>query len=300
MQRILRYLPIWLALVLIPLVSQGKGVTTTAATPSIAGQTVTAPVGTIAYTSVRGGVPNIFVVHTDGTAPHLLIPNAAMPALSPNGSKLAFARGKDIYVANIDGSGIRPVTDNAGVMLAIHPAFNAAGNGLVYALGPEATGGPFAIEMVNLDGSGQKVVATNGLDPIYTPDGIDIVFAREGTIQMMAIPHMGQPGFQPSALIAPGLAAHLRSPAISPNAAYFAYTILPAQGPQIPGIRLVTNTGQRTDTGWETGAAQPAFSPDGTRIAFTRLGDIFVKPILDGTQLRLTSGGVNGDPVWLK
>jgi Tol biopolymer transport system component len=287
MQRTLYALPLWLALVLIPLASWGQ-------------QTPTR-VALVAFSAMPPGAtaPNIYIVPANGTYTiRLLIPNASWPAISADGSKLAFVRGQDLYVANYDGTAIRAITHHATTVQVAHPAFNAAGNGLVFALGtPNA---PFAIAMINLDGSGETTVASNGLDPIFTPEGANIVFANANTIDLMPLPSIGQQGLQPSPIVTAVPTAVLRFPAFSVRTAFSAYTSTPTQG-AIPSIRLVSYAGgQRQDTIWETDATQPAFSADGLRIAFMRQGDIYMKPVTGGAVTRLTSGGMNSEPAWFK
>ena len=58
----------------------------------------------------------IYSVNMDGTALTKLIAVGTDPAVSPNGHKLLFVRGDqnfDLYVANIDGTGIRRLTKTA-------------------------------------------------------------------------------------------------------------------------------------------------------------------------------------------
>ena len=284
MERILRYVPVWLALVLVPLAGL-------AATP------VAAPAALIAYTSVRGGVPSIFVTTSTGTGQgRLLIPNASWPALSTDGSKLAFVQGQNICVANFDGSGARPITNHTTAVQVAHPAFNAAGTGLVFAMKTPTTS--FSIMAINLDGSGETSVTSPGLDPIFTPDGVNIVFANANTLEMMATNHMGNQ-IQPAPMLSQAPTSVLRFPAFSPRTPFEAFTLFQTAG-AIPSICLVSFAGQRQTTVWETNALQPAFSADGTHIAFMQQGDIYMKAIAGGTVTRLTVGGNNAEPVWLK
>jgi Tol biopolymer transport system component len=284
MQRILQYLPLCLALVLVPLMGQAQ---------------VATQATLVVFCAMPNGAPSIFIAPSNGTGKQrLLIPNASWPAVSPDGSKLAFVRGQDIYLANFDGSGIRAITNHAATVQVAHPAFNAAGNALVFALG--APNAPFAVETVNLDGSGETTVAANGLDPIYTPDGAAIVFAYANNIEMMALPRPGVQGFQPTPIASQGPTAVLRFPAFSPRTAFSAYSFAQTPG-AVPSICLLSyGGGQRQTTVWQTNATEPAFSPDGTRIAFMREGDIYVASVKGGAAVRITSGGVNSEPVWLK
>lgn len=68
--------------------------------------------------------------------------------------------------------------------------------------------------------------------------------------------------------------------------------------PQIFRIQTAGSGLQQITTGAKP-ATQPAFSPDGTRLVFTRLGSGIFRVNLDGTGLkRLTSGVRDTFPVW--
>jgi len=256
--------------------------------------------GFVAFSAMPAGslIPNIYVVLASGTGrERLLIPNASWPAVSTDGSILAFVRGQNIYLANYDGSGIRAITNHAATVQVAHPAFNAVGNVVIFAMGSPTT--PFAVVAVNIDGSGETTITPNGLDPTFTPDGTQIVFALANTIDILPVNHLGD-NLQPSAIVTQVPSVFLRYPVFSPRTQFSAYTFAPSLT-AVPSIRLISfANGQRNDSKWEVNATQPAFSPDGKRIAFTRDGDIYVKSVVGGAPIRLTSGRVNSEPVWMK
>ena len=75
----------------------------------------------IAYTSYRRGVPDIFIANIyQGTVPenplHSRGEENFLPVWSPDGTKIAFQSNRDghaeVYVMNRDGSGIRRITNN--------------------------------------------------------------------------------------------------------------------------------------------------------------------------------------------
>lgn len=72
-------------------------------------------------------------------------------------------------------------------------------------------------------------------------------------------------------------------------------------GTALPQLFRIQTTGagiEQITTGAKP-ATQPAFSPDGTRVVFARLGSGIFQANLDGTGLRrLTSGGRDTYPVW--
>lgn len=75
--------------------------------------------------------PEVTVANTDGSSP-MDLTGGTMPAWSPDGTKIAFARRSDIdpydaYVVNLDGSGLTKLTQpvaNTGVTDEIYPATN--------------------------------------------------------------------------------------------------------------------------------------------------------------------------------
>jgi Tol biopolymer transport system component len=72
-------------------------------------------------------------------------------------------------------------------------------------------------------------------------------------------------------------------------------------GTSLPQLFRIQTTGEGIEqiTTGAKPATQPAFSPDGTRIVFARLGSGIFRANLDGTGLRrLTSGGRDTYPVW--
>jgi dipeptidyl aminopeptidase/acylaminoacyl peptidase len=78
--------------------------------------TVSAPTITrIAFVSDSDGNGEINVMNADGSGLANLTNSPAFdsrPAWSPDGSRIAFVSGFDIYVMNADGSGLTRLTDN--------------------------------------------------------------------------------------------------------------------------------------------------------------------------------------------
>jgi Tol biopolymer transport system component len=76
---------------------------------------------TIAFTSDRGGLPQIYLMDSNGGNPRKLFDEAMIglePAWSPDGTQIAFVSGDDtntqIHVTNMDGTDIRQVTNAPG------------------------------------------------------------------------------------------------------------------------------------------------------------------------------------------
>jgi TolB protein len=135
---------------------------------------VWAPDGrSIAYTSYRRGVPNIFIANIyEGTGGELTkaVGQSWLPAFSPDGTKIAFSSTRDgnpeLYVANRDGSNLRRLTN--------HPAADTsptwAPNGSQIAFTSDRTGTP-QIYAMGTDGLGlQKITSESYADrPTWSP-----------------------------------------------------------------------------------------------------------------------------------
>jgi TolB protein len=141
------------------------------------------PVGTIAFSSKRFVVWNIYVIRTDGSGltklTNIATDGAFDPTWSPDGTKIAYAvfrAGRwHLLVMDADGSHKMPLTQG------YQPAWSADGTQIAYAVQSNTlTGGvPTRLYVMNADGTGRRAVTSGPCDsyPAWAPNGM-IVFAR--------------------------------------------------------------------------------------------------------------------------
>jgi hypothetical protein len=125
--------------------------------------------------SVGGEPAHIYVVNLDGGAVTQLTSGPVFddwPAWSPDGSRIAFARGGDtatagIYIMNADGSGLQRVSAIGGT-----PAWSPDGTRIAFSGG--------GLHVMNADGSGVVRLSDTGGDyaPAWSPDGSTIAYNR--------------------------------------------------------------------------------------------------------------------------
>ncbi|CAN5884394.1 hypothetical protein BH18ACI4_BH18ACI4_07090 [soil metagenome] len=144
------------------------------------------PDGTkVAFFSNRNSTFALYTMNADGSGVQLvtdrmLSPSA--PAWSPDGGKVAFADGAaiviepnqpftDIYLVNLDGSGLTKLTSNSG--LNGSPSWSPDGRQIVFS---SNRGGMHKIYIMNADGSDQHAIAERGTQPSWSPDGSKILF----------------------------------------------------------------------------------------------------------------------------
>ncbi|MGH7784975.1 MAG: hypothetical protein ACREO5_14175, partial [Candidatus Binatia bacterium] len=142
------------------------------------------PVGSskIIFTTNRSGSSNyqIFTMDPDGSSQAALpIPSVTAefePAISHDGSKIAFSDGDDIYEMNSDGSGRVDLTNTPGVPEA-HPRFSPDGSKITYI--SQQSDGTWDVYLMNANGTSQVNLtnnAENDTDPTFSPDGSKIAF----------------------------------------------------------------------------------------------------------------------------
>ena len=227
------------------------------------------------------------------------------PALSPDGTRIAFSSDRDgrsfnLYAMDIDGQNVQQLTNNNAHESS--PAWSPDGTRIAFVLGPDLTVGGVAyvsscrseIYVMNADGSGWWTHLTNaegGTDPAWSPDGREIAFSSSRTgnyeIYVMAVDGNRTRVAQ--------LTSTLRQegdPAWSPDGQFIAYgadyeeRLIPWCGfihtpdPPNPPIRQMggasvyvmradgTDAVKLTTSG---AASDPVWSLDGTRIAFILL-----------------------------
>ena len=259
---------------------------------------------TLAFVSRRDGNAEIYVMNADGSEQLNLTRQPASdshPSWSPDGRKLAFVSRRDgnaeLYVMNADGSGLRNVTRTPSDDL--DPAWSPDGRAIAFVhrkvlpplvvRGRRIRGHEMYLHVVNADGSGLRRLTTRpaGLfNPSWSADGKTIRYGRllvnadgSGHRELTRnVPLAGawSPDGQQIAVVQ---VAHSVAAVRNPNKFGLGLWVMNADGSDARRVAAKATSGV------------PAWSPDGRRIAFRRLGigransDLYVVNA-DGSGLR--------------
>ena len=227
----------------------------------------------IAFASGRAADQEIYVMNADGSgSPMQLTNNSAFdhsPAWSQDGSMIAFVSNSvgddEIYVMSARGGGGSPMRLTYGQ----DPAWSQDGTNRI-AFSDYTSGlGNWDIYVMNADGSGSPMQLTNNnaddrLGPAWSPDGTKIAFITRGEIHVMNVNGSGSP-----MRLATGTNA-----AWSPDGTKIAFDRfdgLNSDGTSNSEIFVVNADGSGGVTRLTNNSAwdeHPAWSPDGTKIAF--------------------------------
>jgi len=148
---------------------------------------------TVAFASVRNGDEDVWIVKADGTGARNVTNHPGSdshPSWSPDGRQIVFCstRGDgandDIYVINLDGSGLRRLTDN-GMAWDTFPSFSPDGSRILFRRllrqrENEAMLTNSEIMVMNNDGSHVVNLTRDGYFdgwPAWSPDGRRIAFS---------------------------------------------------------------------------------------------------------------------------
>ena len=259
---------------------------------------------------------NIWSMNANGTGATQITTNynpEDNPAVSPDGSRVAYEYYSGIWVMNSDGTAKKALTDGlAAGSPDLDPTWSADGTRIAFTRGGD-------IWSMNANGSGQRnLTNTSGpeeYDPAFSPAGGKIAYTRTSSIWVMNPDGSGQENLTPEDSIPecpsqPGYYFNGASkhPAFSPDGQKIAFT-----GPVIcdntfgSDIWVMNSDGSgKTNliNDNETNDFRPAFSPNGSRIVFESnrdgsLTELYSMPS-GGTEItRLTANGLwDSDADW--
>lgn len=251
--------------------------------------------GKIAFVRESGvGFPNqIRTVNPDGTGDAALTDGTAFeaaPAWSPDGRRIAFmsTRGDpspadcqncnyDIYAANADGSGLTRLTDDPGS--DSEPAWSPGGTQIVWAHTAELS--PFSpthLWIMNVDGSGKRQLTFGGdpsgeRRPAWSPDGTKIAYTSGGAIRKI------DPDGSGDSTIEVDTGGSELMPDWSPRGDELAFTRFTSETQCVPPrcvfitylevwTMSADGSGAHNITPLRGFDSDPAWSPDGSKIAF--------------------------------
>ena len=217
----------------------------------------------------------------------------------------------EIYTVNPDGSGLARLTNSDSGDIA--PAWSPDGTRIAFGCGwwPETGGGfmtvgPSDICMMEADGRGLKRLTSDRLsdgEPAWSPDGRRIAFRRAADIYTM------KPDGTEITRLTTDAAA--REPAWSPDGSKIVFTCQQCRGPDGSGnpeiyVMNADGTGAvnlTQDLATEDG--HPAWSPDGTRIAYDSYPSaggaiaVWLMDVDGSNKVRLPPApGNDSEPAW--
>jgi TolB protein len=252
--------------------------------------------------AARPPVPRgeIFVVGADGRGRQNLTRTAAVEseiALSPDGRRIAYVRSdgirSQIWAMNVDGSGQRRLT--SGGDGEFRPQWSPDGRRLAYmvwdyAACTPASGSGCAVPdvwSVDADGSGQRKVLDSAFQPRWSPDGSKLLFQRYDSNPdraTLGVYVARSDGTGVRELVrAPLWGSERAPPAWSPTGRTIVYGV----GMGTVRLYLLNVDGRRAR--FLTIGSSPAWSHDGSRIAFTRRNGIWVIPLRSGRPRRIAA-----------
>jgi Tol biopolymer transport system component len=235
------------------------------------------------FVSDRGGSPSIYKIPRLGGTPLLVVPGSKDPAVSPDGTRVAFARpdasgDTRIGVAPLRDPGRATIlTDKSdGVWSHCHPAWSPDGTKLCFEDFRD-------LWIVPANGGKVTPLTTDhqwNLEPEWSPDGRFVYYSsyREGTHALWRVPASG--GTPERVTLGTGPEGH---PSIARSGTRLAYSTYVSEDT----ISLLDlRSGRRTRLPSLRRANEPAISRDRSRLVFLsdRLGrsDLWSQSLRDG------------------
>lgn len=146
----------------------------------------------VAFVSDREGDRDIWLMNLDGTGLVQVTSGAdddLFGSISPDGTRVVFARSSDIFAVNADGTNLEQLTTDPA--LDTRPAFSRDGTKIVFT---SARAGANNIFIMNADGS-EQVAVTSGTESktfgMFNHDGTKITYTASNEIHVVNVDGSG-------------------------------------------------------------------------------------------------------------
>jgi Tol biopolymer transport system component/uncharacterized surface protein with fasciclin (FAS1) repeats len=270
----------------------------------------------IAFVSDHEGNAEIYVMNADGSGQKRLTNNPATdvdPNWSPDGKQIVFDSDRsgnvDVYVMDVDGGGVKDLTSNAAY--DGQPVWSPDGKQIAFV--SDRAGSNSQVFVMQADGSNPTDLSNSSSNDFavnWSPDGANLAFFR---VEANALYIMRADGSSQTLLTGEGnspiptswAAASLASTAPA-GTGHIVYMVGPQNEPDIQMELYIANadgTHPTRLTNNQTSEAEPAISPDGTKIAFDTNRDgnqeIYVMNADGSNPIDLSKNAANDEgPAW--